>query len=259
MTHQMSPITQAVTMLAADRDRSNVYGPVGGPVMTDGTIALSVSVVGTLDTNTSSVGVMGGPLLGSGVIALSVDLNARNALDATQPVNLIATRDSTDGQVTQTAGVLLVQSRPMLYDAAADRWDRARAADATTQASTTAKDGVAVVAKASEWTATGEPAAATQATATRAAGGAGVVHVCTGLTVCLAAGATAAGPIKVRVLDGAATLWVGAMSAPVQGVGVIALDGLALVGTANTAMTLQFDAAGPAASQETVTLHGYST
>lgn len=202
-------------------------------------------------------GPMGGPVTPLGLVAPVVTMQGIDADEAAAAVRVVS--DGTDAQGPAGLAALLSAARVQFFNRSAGVWDRASAADATTQGDTTSKTGIQVTAKASEWTAVGEPAAAAQATATRAAGGAGVVHVCTGLTLCLAAGATAGGPIKVRLLDGAATLWVGALSAPAQGTGVIALDGLALVGTANTAMTLRFDAAGPAGSQETVTLHGYST
>jgi hypothetical protein len=223
----MSPIVQRVMMLAADADQAQVYGPVGGPVMDDGVIALRVSLTGAD---------------GSG-----------------DPEPLKTATDASDGQASAGAVLLLVQPRPLIYDASADAWSRQRSASAATQGATTSRTGVPVAVKGGCWGIVHEPAAAVQATITRAAGGAGVRHVATGITVCLAAAAAATGPIKVRLLDGATTLWVGALSAPVSGVAVIALDDLSLVGTANTAMTLQFDGAGAAGSLETVSLSGYST
>jgi hypothetical protein len=89
------------------------------------------------------------------------------------------------------------------------------------------------------WTVVHAPGAAAQAIATKSAGAAGVKHVCHGIIATIAAGATAQTPINVQVLDG------------------IFLTGINLVGTAATSMTLQFSAAGAAATVENVTLVGY--
>lgn len=202
-------------------------------------------------------GPLGGPVTTKGVIALRIAPTAENS--AGDQAGLVTATDSADGQTADGDVCLLVQPRPVVYDASANTWARQRAASAATQGATTVRTGVPVMVKGSGWGIVHEPAAATQATITRAAGGAGVRHVCTGITVCLAAGGTATGPIKVRLLDGATTLWVAALSAPVSSAAVIHLDDLSLVGTANTTMTLQFDGAGAAASLETVALSGYST
>lgn len=263
MTHPMNPIAQAVTLLVADKDNAQVWGPPGGPVLSDGTIALRVSQLANTSSGTPTQTQVATDAADNQVTAGNVCL-----LTQSRPMlwDAVASRwqrqravsDGADGQSAEGVA-LLVQSRPMLWSASGDDWNRAREADTDTQGETTRKTGVQVTAKASEWTEVGEPAVAAQATATKAAGGAGTLHVCTGLTVCIATAAAAAGPIKVRLLNGAATVWVGVLSAPAQSTGVIALDGMAIVGGDNQAMVLQFDAAGPAGSQQTVTLHGYST
>jgi hypothetical protein len=103
------------------------------------------------------------------------------------------------------------------------------------------------------WTVVHAPGAAAQAIATKSAGAAGVKHVCHGIIATIAAGATAQTPINVQVLDGAAVLFSAAVSAPANGQGGIFLTGINLVGTAATSMTLQFSAAGAAATVENVT------
>lgn len=107
------------------------------------------------------------------------------------------------------------------------------------------------------WTVVHNPAAATQAIATKAAGAAGVKHVCYGIVATIAAGATAATPLNVQLLDGATVLLTASIAAPVNGVGVVALTGINIEGTAATAMTLQFSAAGALTTVENVTLIGY--
>lgn len=111
------------------------------------------------------------------------------------------------------------------------------------------------------WSANNVPATATQATVTKAAGGAGVKHVCNSITATIACGSTAQAPVFVYLRDGASgvgtIIWAAAIAAPANGVGGVCISDLNIVGSANTAMTLEFSAAGVTSSQEAVTLSGY--
>lgn len=111
-----------------------------------------------------------------------------------------------------------------------------------------------------EWSAVHNPTTATQATITKAAV-AGARHVCKSITATVATGATAQTPITVYLRDGATgagtIIWTGTLSAPANSAGVIAIAGLNIFGSVNTAMTLEFSAAGVAASLEAVALSGY--
>jgi hypothetical protein len=102
------------------------------------------------------------------------------------------------------------------------------------------------------------PAAATQATITQAAAGSGYKNVCTGLTVSIAAAGTAQTPIHAYLRDGAtgagAIKWSAVFSAPANSSQYISLDNLSIPGSDNTAMTLEFEGAGVAASVESVAL-----
>lgn len=117
---------------------------------------------------------------------------------------------------------------------------------------------------ASDWTQVHTPAANTQATTTKAAGGGSVRHVCTGLTVILAAGATAptATNLLVNLRDGASgagtILWSATISIPniAGAMNGISRSGLFIRGTANTAMTLEFAAAAGANTIESVAMEG---
>ena len=118
------------------------------------------------------------------------------------------------------------------------------------------------VAPLSTWSITHTPGAATQATATKAAS-TGVRHVATNITACLAVGGTAQTPIVANLRDGASGAgtvvrsW--AFSAPVNGTSVcVTQSDLSIIGTAGVAMTIEFTGAGVAASQETVSMSGYS-
>lgn len=112
----------------------------------------------------------------------------------------------------------------------------------------------------------GEWAVAAQATAgtpsaSKAAGAAGVRHVCTSVSLSVACAATAQPAIVVNLRDGATgvgtILHSFALAAPVNQMGVIALSGLNLVGSAATAMTLEFASASAAGVIASVDLAGY--
>jgi len=118
-----------------------------------------------------------------------------------------------------------------------------------------------------QWVATHCPAANTQATCSKAAGAAGVRHVCTGVSFTVVAGTSAptAAVTQVDLRDGATG--AGTILASWK-VGVPAVAGtlvtfssppLNIPGTAATAMTLEFAAALGANTFESVVLTGYTT
>ena len=117
------------------------------------------------------------------------------------------------------------------------------------------------------WSATpAVPATTVQATITKAAGGSGVKHVATAITASYAGGASAisaAAPMVVNLRDGTTgagtILWstqmnVAAAAAASQ---IVHITGLLIVGTANTAMTLEFLAGGGTNSYQMVSLQGF--
>lgn len=110
-----------------------------------------------------------------------------------------------------------------------------------------------------QWSVQHTPAAATQATITKAAV-AGSRHVCDSITVTIAAGATAQTPIQVVLRDGAtgvgAIVWSAKLSAPVNTVAVVQVSNLGIPGTSSNAMTLEFIGAGVAASEQAVSMAG---
>jgi hypothetical protein len=115
------------------------------------------------------------------------------------------------------------------------------------------------------WAVNHTPAINTQATISKAAGAAGVRHVCTSITATLgqSGAGTAQGVIQVNLRDGATgagtILWSASLSSPTttSPVAVINLSGLNIVGSAATAMTLEFSAAGGANVFESVAMTGY--
>lgn len=117
-----------------------------------------------------------------------------------------------------------------------------------------------------QWSVVHAPAAATQATASRAAK-AGFRHVAQTVTATLAAGTTvpgAATQVTVNLRDGATgagtIIWSAQIALPATIAATaqpIILSGLNLVGSVNTAMTLEFSGAGATNTFEAVTLTGY--
>lgn len=109
----------------------------------------------------------------------------------------------------------------------------------------------------SEWTIVSAPAAATRAIATIAAGGVGVRRVMDSFTVTLAA--VAAQVVReVRILDGAVVIWQMSLKVVTASVGILQLSNLSLIGSPNTAMTIDFDAAPAAVNFERVNASGYN-
>lgn len=106
------------------------------------------------------------------------------------------------------------------------------------------------------------PTTATQATVTQASAGTGLKNYCTAIIACVSCGANDQTPIQVYLRDGATgagtILFAATLAAPAKGSDKIVLSGLNIAGSAATAMTLEFSAAGVTASQETVTLIGYA-
>lgn len=144
-------------------------------------------------------------------------------------------------------------------------WDRRRTQSASNVSAAT-QIGAALSAPPGNWSVANNPAANTRATITRAAGGAGVRHICTSIAgVFLTDAGAAPASVLLQLRDGASgagtVLWEQRMSTAGLAVGQvisIALSGLQIFGTANTAMTLEFSAAGGAATFEGVALTGYS-
>lgn len=145
-------------------------------------------------------------------------------------------------------------------------WDPVRTASAANQSAAT-KTAPMQVATPGTWSITHAPAANTQATITRAAGAAGVRHVCTAITATLVAPiAVTSGAVQLNLRDGATgagtilksfTLQVGGAASTITDRAIIQLSGLQVVGSAATAMTLEFSAAGGASTLESVSLEGY--
>lgn len=120
--------------------------------------------------------------------------------------------------------------------------------------------------RAESWSVKHTPAANTQATAAKAAGGAAVRHVCKGYAWSLSSGAGAPTPelITIAIRDGATgagtIIWEETVSLPATAGSSArgSMSGLYLVGTANTAMTIETDSAPGANVVASVSIFGES-
>ncbi len=70
--------------------------------------------------------------------------------------------------------------------------------------------------------------------------------------------ATAQTPVYIQLKDGSTVLDTWPVSAPATGQGGISQCDHTYIGTANTAMTIEFSAAGVSLSRESVSIQGYT-
>ncbi len=169
-----------------------------------------------------------------------------------------ALADNADGQAANAVGALLSLARNQGWNGAT--WDRLRTLSAANLAAQSGAGGL--IAKGpGEWAIQHQPAADSQPTITRAAGGAGVRHVCTGLA-CSVAGAGAVAGFNVRLRDGATgagtILWSTRLfNGTALPLTHVEATGLNIPGTANTAMTFEFDVATSGGGLGVVSMQGY--
>jgi hypothetical protein len=124
--------------------------------------------------------------------------------------------------------------------------------------------GVLPIHAPGDWSLYVVPSAAVQATITKAAGAAGVRHVCTSLAATFMVQGTAQATLLGLYLrdgtTGAGTqLWGHGILLPaINTVWTLSLSGLNIVGSPATAMTFEFSTAGVAASNQIVAMTGHS-
>lgn len=168
-------------------------------------------------------------------------------------------------------GFNIVAENPALYNGGTvsqagftqPTFDRAKSASAANQTASVSGVGVELVAQVAGWTIQNTGGGGAQATASQAAGAAGVRHVMTAILVTVSATAAPAQTAMVlNIRDGAsgagtikwsATLVLPATAGASQ---VIQLSGLTIVGSAATAMTIEFTA-GLANVIQSVNAQGY--
>lgn len=222
-----------------------VEGIGGGTAVT---ISGSVTISGTPSVNVAQYG---GVAVGAG--------NAIHVQPGTGAVFVVGggvAHDAADsGNPNKIGGKVVAQVGTPSFVAVADRVDGFF-------------DGAGrqVVSPPVDWTVTHVPAANTRATASKAAGAAGVKHVLTSIVVsCHNTGAAAAAVLTIEVRDGASgagtllwTLKLPILATTLTGSTLILTD-LHIVGSAATAMTVEFTAAGGANTNEIVNIAGFDT
>jgi len=153
--------------------------------------------------------------------------------------------------------VNVVAEAPALYNGTT--LDRARSG-AAANLSAFSSLGSELCTHPGNWAVSAQATAGTPS-ASRASGGAGVRHVCNAVSIVVSAGATAQTPVIVNLRDGATgagtILHTWALSTPANGMGVVAVSDLNIVGSAATAMTLEFASATASAVIGSVNLCGY--
>jgi hypothetical protein len=222
-------------------------------------------------------------LQASGIVGVGATPNIILSMgDIADGVNPVGT-----GGTTGLAGMLVV-SRPSVFNGAT--WDRNREVTGDAQAATgipvmhgtlwngatydreyaasaanlaaQSSKGANLATGPGNWTLVSAPATGVQATATKAAGAAGVRHVLTSIHAEINATAAQA-PLSVVVRDGASgagtIIWQARLSAQVTPFADsrVELSGLNLIGSAATAMTVEFTAAGVGTTFETLSATGY--
>lgn len=235
---------QGVTLRKRAAGGSVEAGTSADPLRTDPTGTTTQPVSGTI---TANAGTGTFTVAGSGIFTVDSELSSSGQLNL-------------DGVAPSTS-----QIGAMSYGYNGASWDRTRNSSAGNLSATTQQYAL-MATRPGDWSVISVPIANTQATASKGAGGAGVRHVCTSITAILAADTTAPGAasVIVNLIDGASGggvyLWRGRLALPATAgeTREIVISGLNIFGTANTAMTLEFSAAGGANTFESVTLTGYS-
>lgn len=167
--------------------------------------------------------------------------------------------ENADGQTPLTLGSLHAIPRPQLFNGT--NYDRQRSASATNLASENSQ-GATITSPPGMWSVSDAPAANTVANATKAAAGLNIRNIATSISFTFIGGnASTPAIVQVQLLDNVTVLWqlttgVGVtVNAPY--IAQLALSGLAIPGSANTAMSLAFTAAGGVDTIQSVALTGY--
>jgi hypothetical protein len=135
-------------------------------------------------------------------------------------------------------------------------FDRAVNSDADNMAATSQSRAV-IGTRPGEWAVTDSDGGGGTPSATKAAGGAGVRHVITGVTGSMC-GTAATGNIMCTVKDGSTVVWSRKLRLIANGQAGFEATGLNIIGTANTLVVVAFDDAPGSAVVSSVNATGYS-
>lgn len=177
--------------------------------------------------------------------------------------NRLTTFFGTDA-MSNAQNALLVNSNFSAFNGTS--WDRVRSGAAAVLSGAT-QPFSQLVTRPGDWTTLSSPAVNTQATVSKAAGGAGVRHVCTGISARFIGGTTAPAATQavLNLRDGATGAggillqYTIIIPAVIGAKDEVNLTGLNIVGSPNTAMTIEFGGAGGANTFQSVNITGYST
>jgi hypothetical protein len=206
-----------------------------------------------------------------GAVALGVD-SAGNLKVASQPgvgSSIFVRMDSASGTILlsaagatlDTGGGNVLAVAPYVFDGSALMHGVGSASAINISAQSGLRAALSTLP--GQWSITANAALGAQSTASKAAGAAGVRHICTGYSIVISSqAAPAAGTLTINIRDGASGAGTileainlqipAALYAPV----FLPRSGLSLVGTAATAMTIESSAAY-AAVGVSVNLEGY--
>lgn len=268
VTQPISDAAGSLTVDALDLDIRNLAHGSDSVRLGDGTDLTLVTAAGELNVLASA---QPGVDIGDVTVNNGAGAAAVNIQDGGNSITV-------DGTVTSNVGT---GTRPVAGDVAHDAVDSGNPVKIGAKASGALPTAVAALDRtdayfdregrqivrpwgAGEWSQVHLPAVNVRATSTKAAGAAGIRHVCTGITVILAGDSTApaATVLDVRLRDGIADtgtiLWQAKINLPAVAGAMngIARSGLHIKGTAATAMTLEFSAAGGANTFESVSFEG---
>lgn len=252
---------QQVAPLAAARVNGGEQGIllVAATVLNGGGSGFPVSILGLSDDadNVAPLDGLTTPLF-EGVVSRNTVYDPFTGVTG-EWNRMVAASDNVDAQQAfDTFSLLATAARSQFYNGVAG-YNRARDATAANMALLQGR-GSQLMTGPGEWAINQAPAAATQATVTRAAAGAGVRHVCKSITVSIAAVA-AQGAITFNLRDGASgagtILWTVTLIAPAGNGRDVTIGNLNIVGSANTAMTLESAVAPAATNFATVAMTGY--
>lgn len=141
--------------------------------------------------------------------------------------------------------------------ATTDRVRSASKANLLAEAGVTSARGSISVTKRANWDIDNYPALNVAASAVKAAGGVGFIHVITGIYAYAVDSGVLTTIHKVDILNGAGNLFSIPMTS-VNGSGKIELSDLSIPLTDNSSTTIQFAAAGGATVQQAVFMTGYT-
>ncbi len=261
------PAIQPVQLFVIDETTGTRLTGLFNVLGNNGLLGLAVTEIGnpidTLESRSPSLirlntigGIALSEITAKAAASLAYGFNQANAFVAVN-VNRMSAADSL---VAANTNALFVAAAGYGFNGTdATGLDRLRTASVVNGGNATVPLGVQLVESPSNWSQAVEAAVTVQASTSKAAV-AGQRHVCTAIGGSLVGVAAIPAPLYLRLRDGATgagtILWSQGFVVPVGTSVNFALSGLNIVGTTNTAMTLEWSAAPGATNFQAVSLSG---